>query len=143
MRFFLEINNQTSCKFSKEYFWEIIEKTIKLSGKKSGRGILDVSLAIVSEKEITRINRTFRKKNKVTDVISFSDYSSRSKEKEGNFFCEIIVCYPYVSNSAQKNKVTPKKEMAYIISHGILHCLGFEHGEKMYKIQDQVTDNFK
>ena len=33
-------------------------------------------------------------------------------------------------------------ELAYIFSHGILHLLGFEHGEKMFGLQEKIAQKF-
>jgi probable rRNA maturation factor len=113
-------------------------ETIELS-KVGFLGKLDLSLAIVSEAEIKKINRIYRKKNKVTDVLSFSDYKKGKKD----IFSELIVCYDYVKKSSKISGVSVRKEMAYVVSHGTLHCLGFKHGRVMYKLQDVVCGLFK
>lgn len=136
MKFNLEINNQEKCSLSKKYFEKVVSGAIEESGIKFS-GKLDISLAIVSEKEIKRINRIYRKKNKITDILSFSDYSRGNNKKE-NIFCELVVCLPYVKKSAEEDKITLKKEMTYVVSHGVLHCIGLSHSKKMYAIQDSV-----
>lgn len=140
MKLEIEINCQEKCFLLKDYFKKVIVKTIELGNFKFS-GKINLSLAIVSEKEIRKINRIYRKKDKVTDILSFSDYSSRKKKKEG-VFCELIVCLPYIKKSAKKDKIKLEKEMAYVISHGVLHCIGFGHSKKMYEIQDKVCQKF-
>ena len=132
------MNNQEKCPLSKKYFDKVISKTIELSRIKFS-GKLNISLGIVSEKEIKRVNRTYRKKNKVTDILSFSDYSK--KKIKNDIFCELVACYPYIKESAQADKLPLKKEMADVISHGVLHCIGFGHSKKMYEIQDKVCNS--
>ena len=136
MKLRLEINNQEKNSLSKKYFENVVLKTVKIS-KIEFSGKMDMSLAIVSEKEIKRINRIYRKKNRVTDILSFSDYSPKNKK---DIFCELIVCLSYVEKSAEEDKITLKKEMAYVISHGVLHCIGFKHSKKMFEIQDKVCE---
>lgn len=138
MKLNLEINNQAKAPFSKKYFEKVVLETIKLSEVRFS-GKLDLSLAIVSETEIRKINRIYRKKNKTTDVLSFSDY----KKGKGDVFSELIVCYNYVKESSKISGVSLKKEMAYVVSHGALHCLGFKHSKKMYALQDAVCELFK
>ena len=139
MKLRLEINNQENNSLSKKYFEDVILKTVEMSKVKLS-GKMDISLAIVSEKEIKRINGIYRKKNEVTDVLSFSDYSGNDRR---DIFCELIVCFPYVSKAAKEDKVALKKEMAYVISHGVLHCIGFNHSKKMYEIQDNICQKIK
>jgi len=138
MKLNLEVNNQAKAPLSKKYFEKVILETVKLS-KIRFSGRLDLSLAIVSEKEIKKINRIYRKKNKTTDVLSFSDYKKGGKD----VFSELIVCYNYVKASSKISGVSLKKEMVYVISHGMLHCLGLKHGKEMYELQDKVSDLFK
>lgn len=138
MKLNLEINNQVKAPFSKKYFEEVILETIKLS-KIRFSGNLDLSLAIVSEAEIKRVNRIYRKKNEVTDIISFSDYKKGKKD----VFSELIVCYNYIKKSSKISGESLKKEMAYVVSHGILHCFGFRHSKVMYGLQDAVCGLFK
>lgn len=143
MKLILEINDQVKSRLSKNYFEKVIKKTIERSNIESV-GNIDLSLAVVPEKEIKKVNSIYRKKNKITDILSFSDYSKKEngKIKKEGIFCELIICYPYIRKSAETDGISIKKEMAYVISHGMLHCLGFDHSKKMYEIQDEVCKNF-
>jgi len=141
MNYRLEVNKQLKCPFSEKYFEKVVSKTLKVSGVKN-KTKLDISLAVVSEREIRKINRIYRKKDRVTDVISFSDYCVEKKSKSKEFFCELIICYPYIKRSAAEDRIKISKEMAYVISHGVLHIIGFRHSKKMYEIQDKVAENF-
>ncbi|MFH0969432.1 MAG: rRNA maturation RNase YbeY [Patescibacteria group bacterium] len=136
MKLIIEINNKAKCPLSKKYFKKVILKSIGLNKFK----LLSISIAIVSEREIKRINKIYRKKDKATDILSFPDYL---KNKTGEFSCELIICYPYIKKSAREDKVSIEKEMAYVVSHGILHCLGLEHSKKMYEIQDKVCNSLR
>lgn len=138
MNFFLEINNKVKCNLSKRYFEKIISDVVGESKIKS-RGKFNISLALVSTDEIRKINKKYRKKNKPTDVISFSDYSLENKNEKKDFFLEIIICLPFVRKSAKEDKVKIEKEMAYVFSHGFLHCLGHRHSKEMYAIQDKIA----
>ncbi len=141
MKHLLEINNQIGCTLSEKYFEKVVSDTLK-KGAVKNKGKLNISLAIVSEKEIRKINRIYRKIDKVTDVISFSDFYPKKKNKTNEFFCELIICYPYIKKSAKEDKIKITKEMAYVISHGVLHIIGFKHSKKMYQIQDEIAENF-
>lgn len=132
MKFILEINNQTDHKLSKKKLEKAIEKTISLSGVIIKN--INISLAMVSDGEMKKINRIYRKKNKTTDILSFA---LDQKDKKSND-CELVVSPSYVEKSAKKNKVSFEKEMVYVVSHGMLHCLGLSHGKRMYAIQDEV-----
>ena len=85
-----------------------------------------------------KINRKYRRKNKPTDVLSFiytSGYNKGGKILEG----ELALCPEIILSQAKENEVTFQKELAFVLSHGVLHLLGMRHGEKMYGIQDEVV----
>jgi probable rRNA maturation factor len=56
------------------------------------------------------------------------------------FLGELILCYDDIRQYADKEGVKVKKELAKVISHGILHLLGFEHGERMFSLQKEVAE---
>ncbi|MDO8529084.1 MAG: rRNA maturation RNase YbeY [bacterium] len=139
--FILEINKQGDVKIFRKQLESIIEKTIKLSNVEFF-GTLDVSLAFVSQKEIRKINRIYRKKDEVTDILSFSDFMGEGKKVSGRdrISCELIICHPYLEKKHKNSETSIQEETAYIISHGVLHCLGLKHSEKMYRIQEKVCE---
>ncbi len=107
----------------------------------------ELSLALVSEEEIKTLNRQYRKKNAATDVLSFAEYEGRQAlllenlKTQGSetFLGELIICPAYVKKNALEDGETFDYAMTYIVSHGILHLLGFRHGEKMFALQRAVA----
>ena len=143
----LEINNKSKSPIKKTLVCEIVQKTFNelnfvfLKNKK-----ISLSMAIVDEKEIKELNRNFRKVNKTTDVLSFAEYKSvesLKKEKHPELFLgELILCYNDIANYARKKKAKINTEITEVISHGLLHLLGFRHGNKMFGIQKKIADIF-
>lgn len=152
MRFLLELNNKTKYKFSKKTFKDVFEKTIIesqipcLEGKN-----FELSLALVGLEEIHGLNLQYRNKDKATDVLSFGDFEKkddlcRASVKAGNdpiFLGELIVCPSYVEKNSKEDGEELGYAMKYIVSHGILHLLGFPHGKKMFTLQKSVADSLK
>jgi probable rRNA maturation factor len=145
MKILIELNNLTQNSIEESFFVPIAEKIIResqvdfLADKE-----ISISVAIVSEEEIRKINEEYRKKDSPTDVLSFSEYEN-SKELEEEirsdiFLGEIILCYTYIASYATENGISPESELANVFSHGVLHLLGFDHGEKMFSIQKKVIN---
>jgi probable rRNA maturation factor len=148
MQYVVEINNKTKTKFSVKKIEAVFQKTVFLAlgepfeGKK-----FELSLALVSEQEIKTLNKEYRKKNTATDVLSFAEYEGRqslllkSLKTKGSetFLGELIVCPTYVQKNALEDGETFDDAMTLIISHGILHLLGFAHGQKMFALQKAVA----
>jgi probable rRNA maturation factor len=137
MKISIEIANQTKNKIKEDYIKNIIRKTISKSEIK----ILDFSVSVVllEKGEMREINRKYRRKNEATDVLSFiytSRYNKGGKTLEG----ELALCPEKITIQAKGNKVAFQKELAFVLSHGVLHLLGFRHGKKMFDLQDKVCE---
>lgn len=107
---------------------------------------VSVSVAFVSPERIRDLNKAYRQKEKVTDVLSFPEYADRSEmERDGRpeiFLGELILCYDYIDEAAREDGVSLEQEMAFILSHGVLHLLGFDHSEDMFALQDRISERY-
>jgi len=140
----VELNEKTSHSLSRDLLKRVARETIFLSecgflGPKK----VSISIASVSSDDIRKINKQYRKKNKDTDILSFSNYESSDlmagDDSESVFLGELIVSCEFIEKSAKINNVPFEREMVFIISHGVLHLLGYVHGERMFNIQDEVV----
>lgn len=144
----IEIVRKTKKRIEKSFVEKVVKKTLAVS-KKKGAGF-SVSIVFVGNDKIREINRKYRKINKTTDILSFSYSSGYNKKKtegqpalqrEALLAGELFLCPEVIEKSAKENKVSFKKELTFVLSHGILHLLGFHHGKKMYGLQDRVCQN--
>lgn len=139
-----EINQNNRIKISDKDWsaWFLsIEKGLKL--KKD----LEVSVAIVDDKAIKKLNSAYRDKNYVTDVLSFGEMDSSVQRyfQDKNFLGEIVICYPQAVRQAKKAKHSVKNEVQLLLTHGFLHLLGYDHekseaeAKKMRKLEEKVV----
>lgn len=81
-------------------------------------------------KKTHEINREYREKDYPADIITFAIFAD-SEEKfifDGEInLGEVIIALDKVIEEAEKKGVTKEHELAFLISHGILHLLGFDH----------------
>lgn len=127
-----------------------MRKTIKLLNR-DPNFILEV--LIVDEQTIKEINRDYRHKDAVTDVISFA----LDDEVEGEIVARgqpnrllgtIIICGPVAERQAQEYNHSLKREMKFLFVHGLLHLLGYDHMNKedeieMFALQDKIIGKRK
>jgi rRNA maturation RNase YbeY len=143
----IEINNTTQSPVADDFFVAVAEKTFAelkldfLEGKN-----ISISLALVTPEEIQKINKEHRKHDDVTDILSFAEYGDIEEVKKAVdselFLGELILCYDDIKKYAADAGIKLEKELANVISHGILHLLGFEHGEEMFILQNKITKEF-
>ncbi|NTU66505.1 MAG: rRNA maturation RNase YbeY [Candidatus Moranbacteria bacterium] len=145
MKLSLEINNQTKAPVRKPFVEKAMLYALDFSGFDfSKKKDISISFAWVSEEQIRRLNRDYRKKDSITDILSFPELNSK-KEIDGvsgdMFLGELILCYNYIKEYAEKGKSKDAvgRELAGVIAHGVLHLLGFRHGAKMFGVQKEVV----
>ena len=146
----LEINNTTDSPIETGFFEMVAEKTFaELSYAFLKNQEVEISLALVSPEEIRKINKEYRKYDDVTDILSFPEYGNIEQikkmavEKSGSeiFLGELILCYDDIKEYADEESLDLKEELANVIAHGILHLLGFKHGEEMFRVQNEVKNH--
>lgn len=105
--------------------------------------VLDV--ACVSDAEITKLNGEYRNKKKPTDILSFGmieGLHALRRVPAGQIDLGQLVLSPaFIARSAREDGVSWKREFTYVFAHGVLHLVGFDHEERMFKIQDEVTES--
>lgn len=145
MKIILEYNNSTRSPVEKIFLKHLVEETIRESECDFLRNVsVRVSVALISSEKIREINKTYRGQDKVTDVLSFSEYKNKSELQEalGNevFLGEILLCYDDIACYARSARAKTEEEFARALSHGVLHLLGLRHGKRMFFIQNQVSE---
>ena len=91
--------------------------------------ITDVSIAFVDDATMTGLNRKFRRKAKTTDVLTFpaDDSYNDPAQKRGRPLGDIVVCIDQARRQAAAEKHSLATEVRYLILHGVLHALGYDH----------------
>ena len=105
-----------------------------------------VDLTIVDDEKIQFLNKNYRDKDVVTDVLSFADHEVKDLFPELTddiFLGEIIISYPQVQRQGKEFKNGEEKEFYLLLSHGLLHLLAYDHIEvddalKMEKEEDRI-----
>lgn len=82
----------------------------------------DVELLLIDSEEMQNLNRTYRDKDSVTDVLSFP-----LDDVAGELLGSIVICAPVASEAADVYGHGFEDEVALLFVHGMLHLLGFDH----------------
>lgn len=75
-----------------------------------------LTIAFVGDDAMRELNRKFRHKNKTTDVLTFSDEDA-----------DIVISLDQARRQAVDEKHSLATEVRYLVLHGILHALGYDH----------------
>ena len=83
-------------------------------------GNRDIDLIFCTSDTIKRLNRDFRKKDGVTDVLSF-------RFNETDYLGEIYICVQRADEQRKEYGLTLDEELQRLFIHGLFHLLGFDH----------------
>ena len=94
---------------------------------------VEISVSFVSKEEMTALNRHYRGVDRITDVLSFPQYGSTLELPKDRKIVlgDVIICTDQALLQADEFGHSPERELVYLLTHGVLHLLGYDHaGEK-------------
>jgi len=125
----IEINNLTTNPVDEEFLRKVAQKVLQGENKNEA----GLSIALIGQGRMRKINKRHRGKNRITDVLAFPEtkvllekFKVGPVQKTKNLG-EIIICLREVNKNAKKYQLAPEKELARILIHGLLHLSGYDH----------------
>jgi probable rRNA maturation factor len=94
----------------------------------AAKNVGSVSVAFVDDREMRRLNRSFRKRDKTTDVLTFP--ADASYDEPGNLthmLGDIVICIDQARRQAKGERHSLATEVRYLLLHGVIHALGYDH----------------
>jgi probable rRNA maturation factor len=107
-------------------------------GHSSHPEISDLDVIVVGKAESKKLNKFYRKKNRPTDILSFSHQRPQSG------LGELVICLPVIEKQAKAAGHSLKEELDMMLIHGFLHLLGYDHEKnrkeelKMMRLQARL-----
>jgi len=106
---------------------------------------VEISVSFVSKEEISALNRHYRGVDKVTDVLSFPQFASVSEFPKDRKIVigDVIICTDQALLQADEFGHSPERELVYLLTHGVLHLLGYDHAadkdkEGMREVEERI-----
>ena len=125
----------------KELFFDKVCKAFPKKYKFFNKKV-SFTLLLSNNKNIKKLNKNFRNKNKSTDILSFP-FSEKIKILKESYLGDIIISYDFIDKPKSQDLKFFKKKLIKIFIHGFLHLVGFNHikdrdYKKMLKEEDQI-----
>ena len=130
--------NRGEFNINKELVKNTIRKTfqeLQRLNKTKKEQEVEISVAVVGKRKIQEINKKWRKKDEVTDVLSFC-YENIEEKLEG----EVVLCLDVIKDNAKKDGIEIEEELEKNVIHSILHIVGYEHGDEMFNLQKEISN---
>lgn len=132
----LNILKQTHVGFKTGVLLDLAKKVwVKYPLKLPARSLPVLDVILTDDKTMKELNKKYRRKNKTTDVLSFSYLEDLQKRKElwksenmpvGGIFINIDA----LKRQAEQQGLSYCRELKILFVHGLLHILGFDHQSK-------------
>lgn len=106
-----------------------------------------IGLAFVSPLRIRSLNRSYRGKDRQTDVLSFSSVEGvpfpSVRTGEQLELGDLFVCPAVARQEAKRRGIDPEEELVRLVAHGTLHLLGYDHAteeeeRRMFRLQERI-----
>lgn len=148
----VEINDETGIVEEKDI--DIVSNLLsKAAELEQLEGEFEVSVTFVDNERIQEINREYRDKDQVTDVISFAMNEVGEEEMEiiglegPNVLGDIIISIPKAEEQAKTYQHSFQRELGFLAVHGFLHLLGYDHmtmeeEERMFSRQEDILSAY-
>jgi rRNA maturation RNase YbeY len=129
----IEINNLTTNPVDERFLKGAVQKVLEEEKKKE----TVLSIALVGQGKMRKLNKKYLGKNRVTDVLVFPEPKVLLEKFEvgpaqkTTGLGEIVICLREVKKNTKRFKTTFEKELAKVLIHGILHLLGYDQGKSL------------
>ena len=97
----------------------------------------EIGVTIVDDNTILELNREYRGKDSVTDVLSFPQFEGRDdlladlqNDEACTLIGDVVICYEQALRQADEYDTGITREMLYLFTHSVMHLLGYDHMEE-------------
>ena len=136
---------------NEEINYKLIEKVISEALRYEGvNDNTEVSVTIVDNEEIRKINNKVRNIDRATDVLSFPliDFDNESLPDDGSkiYLGDIIISIERAKEQAKEYGHSIDREIGFLTAHSMLHLLGYDHmvpeeEKEMFAKQEEILNN--
>ena len=102
---------------------------------------VNITILLSNNKNIQKLNKKFRNKNKATDVLSFPS-EKKLNIKKSSYIGDIIISYEFMNKPKTLSTLEFKNKVTKIFIHGFLHLLGYDH-IKLKNFKEMLSEEEK
>ncbi len=139
--------NNTTEEINYKLIENVISEALRYEGVNDNT---EVSVTIVDNEEIRKINNKFRNIDRATDVLSFPliDFDNESLPEDGSkiYLGDIIISIERAKEQAKEYGHSLDREIGFLTAHSMLHLLGYDHmvpeeEKEMFAKQEEILNN--
>ena len=100
----------------------------------------ELGVTVVDDSEILELNREYREKDSVTDVLSFPQFDGHDDlledlldDEAETLIGDVVICYEQAERQAKEYGTGLTREMLYLFVHSVMHLFGYDHMDEEEK----------
>ncbi len=132
-------NNQNKIKIDKRKIRSAVSKILKILDCAEK----EISLSFVDDEKIKKLNKQYLGKNRPTNVISFPLQEGEYSNINPNIIGDIVISTETAQRDALHGNLSLSQEIDFLIIHGILHLLGYNHENTTRKETNKMRQKEK
>lgn len=104
---------------------------------------IEISVTFVSSEEIHELNKIYRNKDHVTDVLSFPQYENvEEMMRAKGVLClgDVVICPEQALLQAEEFGHSGERELVYLFVHSVFHLMGYDHMEEESKSEMRAQE---
>jgi rRNA maturation RNase YbeY len=109
---------------------------------RAGAKRASLSILLCGDARMRTLNRTWRRKDRSTDVLSFPSLEESSSSLSSlSFLGDLVIDVPYAARQARRRGHAVSREIQILLAHGLLHLLGYDHETDdgtMFRLQRRI-----
>ena len=135
-----DIFDEYNYKEDYSYLNDVINHTFEVLNIKNA----NMAVILIDDDKMKELNKAYRGVDRTTDVLSFALEDNNNIDLPIRELGEVYVSIPKMIEQAKEFNHSKKRELSFLVCHGLLHLLGYDHTkskeeeEKQFGLQDQV-----
>ena len=128
-------NQQKQIRINQKRIREVAKEILKDLGYQKG----EISILLVDDHQIKKLNEKYLHRSRPTDVISFSQIEGEFSHINTHLLGDVVISVETAKCQAKKNNITLQDELNFLLVHGILHLLGYDHEGSVIREREMQT----
>lgn len=107
----------------------------------------EIGVTIVDDSTILELNREYREKDSVTDVLSFPQFEGHDDlledlldDETSTLIGDVVICYEQAERQAEEYRTGLTREVLYLFVHSVMHLFGYDHMEEEDKAEMRARE---
>ena len=126
--------------------WELMQQAAEEAFRTEFAGEIDdeslenepeIGVTVVDDNTILELNREYREKDSVTDVLSFPQFEGHDdlledleNDEASTLIGDVVICYEQAERQADEYDTGITREILYLFVHSVMHLFGYDHMEE-------------